>query len=404
MDSVFIPAVTRAAWQHRYERELQPSADEEPRLTQSAGCRFPEATTVLEQAVREHVFPGCAFAVLAAGDAHPSVENARSVGQFTYEPDASRVEPGTIFDLASLTKVLATTTAIMLLYDRRQLALDAPLAEWLPAFAAADRSDSRRSRVTLRMLLDHSSGLPGYVRLFESVSDRLAMIEACLRQPLMADPGTRAEYSDIGFIILGYLVETITGERLDPYCQREIFAPLGMSTTHFCPEEPLRASIPPTEDDRSFRHRVIQGKVHDENASVMGGVAGHAGLFSNALDPLRLAACMLANGVTLSGSRLFSAQTVAQFAERAQQPSSTSRALGWDTPSVPSSSGNFFSRRSIGHLGFTGTSLWVDLDAGIAVTLLTNRTWPDRANQAIRELRPRFHDAIRRELAADHKK
>jgi CubicO group peptidase (beta-lactamase class C family) len=191
---------------------------------------------------------------------------------------------------------------------------------------------------------------------------------------------------------------------LDPYCQREIFAPLGMSTTHFCPEEPLRASIPPTEDDRSFRHRVIQGKVHDENASVMGGVAGHAGLFSNALDPLRLAACMLANGVTLSGSRLFSAQTVAQFAERAQQPSSTSRALGWDTPSVPSSSGNFFSRRSIGHLGFTGTSLWVDLDAGIAVTLLTNRTWPDRANQAIRELRPRFHDAIRRELAADQKK
>jgi CubicO group peptidase (beta-lactamase class C family) len=177
-----------------------------------------------------------------------------------------------------------------------------------------------------------------------------------------------------------------------------------MSTTHFCPEELLRASIPPTEDDRSFRHRVIQGEVHDENASVMGGVAGHAGLFSNVLDPLRLAACMLANGVTLSGSRLFSAQTVAQFAERAQQPSGTSRALGWDTPSVPSSSGNFFSRRSIGHLGFTGTSLWVDLSAGIAVTLLTNRTWPDRANQAIRELRPRFHDAIRRELAADHKK
>jgi serine-type D-Ala-D-Ala carboxypeptidase len=406
VDSVFIPAVTRPAWQHRYERALQPLADEEPRLTQSAGCRFSEATAILEQAVREHVFPGCAFAVLAEGDVHPSEHTAYAVGQFTYEADAPPVEPGTIFDLASLTKVLATTTALMLLYDRRQLALDDPLADWLPEFAAAGPSDSwpdaRRSRVTLRMLLDHSSGLPGYVRLFESANDRLAMIEACLRQPLTADPGTRTEYSDIGFIILGYLVETITGERLDSYCQREIFAPLGMSTTRFCPDEPLRPSIPPTENDRSFRHRIIQGEVHDENASVMDGIAGHAGLFSNAPDPLRLAACMLANGVTLSGSQLFSAQTVARFTEPARQPSGTSRALGWDTPSVPSSSGNFFSRHSIGHLGFTGTSLWIDLDAAIAVSLLTNRTWPDRSNQAIREVRPRFHDAVRRELRVDH--
>lgn len=404
MDSVFSPAVTRSAWQHRYERELQSSADEEPRLTQSAGCRFPEATAVLEQAVREHVFPGCAFAILAAGDAQPSWENAPAVGQFTYEPDAPPVEPGTIFDLASLTKVLATTASVMLLYDRQRLALDAPLTEWLPEFAAASLADSRRSRVTLRMLLDHSSGLPGYVRLFESTNERIAMIEACLRQPLTADPGTRTEYSDIGFIILGYLVETITGERLDTHCQREIFAPLDMSTTHFCPDEAMRRSIPPTEDDRTFRHRVIQGEVHDENACVMDGVAGHAGLFSNALDPLRLAACMLADGETPSGLQLFSAQTVAQFAERARQPAGTSRSLGWDTPSAPSSSGSLFSRRSIGHLGFTGTSLWIDLEAGIAVTLLTNRTWPDRSNQAIRGVRPRFHDAVRRELAAYHKK
>jgi CubicO group peptidase (beta-lactamase class C family) len=344
------------------------------------------------------------LAVLAAGNAQPSGENVQAIGRFTYEPGAPHVEPDTVFDLASLTKVLATTTAVMLLYDRRQLGLDVPLTEWLPEFAAADPSDARRSRVTLRMLLDHSSGLPAYVRLFESVSDRLAMIEACLRQPLTTDPGTRTEYSDIGFIILGYLVETITRERLDSYCQNEIFAPLGMSATRFCPEDRMRAAVPPTEDDRSFRHRIIQGEVHDENAFVMGGIAGHAGLFSNALDPLRLAACMLANGVTPSGSQLFSAQTVARFAEPAHQPSGTSRALGWDTPSVPSSSGSFFSRHSIGHLGFTGTSLWIDLDAGIAVTLLTNRTWPDRSSQAIRELRPCFHDTIRQELAADHKK
>jgi CubicO group peptidase (beta-lactamase class C family) len=253
------------------------------------------------------------------------------------------------------------------------------------------------------MLLDHSSGLPGYVRLFESTNDRLAMIDACLRQPLTADPGMRTEYSDIGFMILGYLVETITGERLDAYCQREIFALLGMSTTRFCPEAGLRASIPPTEDDRSFRHRILQGEVHDENASVMGGVAGHAGLFSNALDPLRIAACILARGITPSGSNLFSTQAVALFTQPTQQPPGTSRALGWDTPTAPSSSGKLFSPRSIGHLGFTGTSLWIDLDAGIAVSLLTNRTWPDRSNQAIRELRPRFHDILRRELADDHK-
>jgi CubicO group peptidase (beta-lactamase class C family) len=403
MDSVFTPAVTRAAWQHRYERELQPSDNEGSHLTQPVRCRFPLATALLEQAVRDRVFPGCAFAVLAAGDAQPAEEDAQAVGHFTYESDSPRVQPDTAFDLASLTKVLATTAAIMLLYDRRQLALDTPLADWLPEFAFAHASDPRRARVTLRMLLDHSSGLPGYVRLFESTNDRLAMIDACLRQPLTADPGMRTEYSDIGFMILGYLVETITGERLDAYCQREIFAPLGMSTARFCPEPALRASIPPTEDDRSFRHRILQGEVHDENASVMGGVAGHAGLFSNALDPLRIAACILARGITPSGSNLFSTQAVALFTQPTQQPPGTSRALGWDTPTAPSSSGKLFSPRSIGHLGFTGTSLWIDLDAGIAVSLLTNRTWPDRSNQAIRELRPRFHDILRRELADDHK-
>jgi CubicO group peptidase (beta-lactamase class C family) len=364
-------------------------------------CEFPLAAAVLEQAVRDRVFPGCAFAVLKPGESQPQA--AKAIGHFTYEPDSRRVEPDTIFDLASLTKVLATTAAIMLLYDRRELALDVSLAEWLPEFVAVDPSDRRRSQVTLRRLLDHSSGLPGYVRLFESANDRPAMIDAALHQPLTADPGTRAEYSDIGFIILGHLIERIAGDRLDIFCQREIFAPLGMSTTRFCPETVLRASIPPTEDDRSFRHRIIEGEVHDENASVMGGIAGHAGLFSDARDPLRFAACMLAHGLTASGVQLFSAQTIALFAERAQQPPGTSRALGWDTPSVPSSSGSLFSRRSIGHLGFTGTSLWIDLDARIAVTLLTNRTWPDRSSQAIRELRPRFHDAIRRELVADHK-
>ena len=371
-------------------------------MVRSLTRRLPETTALLEQAVRDRVFPGCAFAVLLRGEKEPSQEAAQAVGRLTYEPESPCVEPCTIFDLASLTKVLATTMAVMQLYERQQLALDVPLAEWLPEFTTADPSDTRRARVTVRMLLDHSSGLPGYARLFESAHTRKDLIAASLHQPLTADPGTRAEYSDIGFIILGHLVEKLTGERLDAYCRREIFAPLGMSTTQYCPGPELRASIPPTENDRSFRHRIIQGEVHDENASVMEGVAGHAGLFSNALDPLRLAACMLAGGIAPAGVQLFSPQTVALFATRSEQPAGTSRALGWDTPSVPSSAGKLFSQRSIGHLGFTGTSLWIDMDTGIAVSLLTNRTWPDRSNRAIRGLRPRFHDTLRRELAADH--
>lgn len=362
-------------------------------------CGFPLTAALLNQAVRDHVFPGCVFSILVDGAERPLWPAEGAVGHFTYEVDSSPVVPGTIFDLASLTKVLATTPAVMLLYDRGLLPLDTPIVEWLPAFEAGS-ADSRRRSVTVRMLLDHSSGLPGYVRLFESAPSRNALIAAALQQPLTADPGTRPEYSDIGFIILGHLIEAIAGERLDSYCRREIFVPLGMTTTRYCPDETLRALIPPTEVDRSFRHRMIQGEVHDENASVMDGIGGHAGLFSDVADPLRFAACILAGGVTPSGEQLFTPQTIAQFTQVASRPPGTSRALGWDTPSAPSSSGTFFFRHSIGHLGFTGTSLWIDLEARLAIVLLTNRTWPDRSNQAIRALRPRFHDALRREISA----
>ena len=369
-------------------------------MSQPTQCRFPRTTALLEEAVRNHVFPGAAFSVIVDAGTSEGRHAVGAVGHFTYEIDSPPVQPSTIFDLASLTKVLATTPAAMLLCDQGLLSLDAPVVEWLPEFAAGS-SDPRRLKVTVRMLLDHSSGLPGYVRLFESASSRETLIAAALQEPLTADPGTRAEYSDIGFIVLGHLIETITGERLDTFCRREIFDPLGMSSTRFCPASELRTSIPPTEDDGIFRHRAIQGEVHDENAFVMDGVSGHAGLFSDAVDPLRFANCVLAGGLILSGERLISVQTIEQFAAVANEPRGTSRALGWDTPSAPSSSGSLFSSHSIGHLGFTGTSLWIDLDAGLAIVLLTNRTWPDRSNQAIRAFRPSFHDILRRELAAE---
>jgi serine-type D-Ala-D-Ala carboxypeptidase len=241
------------------------------------------------------------------------------------------------------------------------------------------------------MLLAHASGLPGYARLFETAGGRDALLEACLHLPLEAAPGSRAEYSDPGFILLGEALQVIAGEGLVTFCAREVFTPLAMTSTCFLPPADWRLAIPPTEDDLTFRRRVIQGEVQDENCFVLGGIGGHAGLFSNALDPLLYAQCMLEH------ERIFSRETVRLFTTRAIQPES-SRALGWDTPSQPSSSGRFFSRHSAGHLGYAGTSLWIDFERKLAVVLLTNRTWPRRQGQAIRVVRPAFHDAVMQAL------
>jgi CubicO group peptidase (beta-lactamase class C family) len=218
--------------------------------------------------------------------------------------------------------------------------------------------------------------------------------------PLTADPGARAEYSDIGFIILVVALERLAGEPLDTFCRREIFGPLGMSNTTFNPPRELRARIPPTADERegdaspaeprsTFRKRIIQGEVQDENAFVLGGVAGHAGLFSTAEDVACFAHVMLSGG-----SPILRPDTIALFTQREAGFVGTSRALGWDTPSAPSQSGTHFGPRSYGHLVYTGTSLWIDPDRQLSITLLTNRTWPDCSNQAIKQMRPKLHDAI----------
>jgi CubicO group peptidase (beta-lactamase class C family) len=200
-------------------------------------------------------------------------------------------------------------------------------------------------------------------------------------------------YSDIGFIVLGEAIERIGGEPLDKFCEREIFKPLGMKDTMFNPSAELKAKIVPTADDTWFRHRVIQGEVHDDNAYVMGGVAGHAGLFSTAEDVLKFAQCMLRGAAPL-----FRRGTVELFTRRETEPAGTSRALGWDTPSQPSQSGRYLSPRAYGHLGYTGTSLWIDPEKDLAIVLLTNRTWPDNKNEAIKKWRPIIHDAVVEEL------
>jgi serine-type D-Ala-D-Ala carboxypeptidase len=359
--------------------------------------RFRAAREVLERAVAERAFPGAAWGVLLDGE----VVALDAVGRFTYDPGAPEITPGTIFDLASLTKVMVTTAIAMLLYDRGRSRgqpgisdLDERLGDILPGFVVGMAPGSHKERVSLRMLLAHSSGLPGYGRLFEDHRTPQAILNAALHTPLEAQPGTRAEYSDIGFIILGKALEVLASEQTVSLFSREIATPLGLETARFCPPPDWRSYIPPTEDDRVYRRRVIQGEVQDENCYALGGVAGHAGLFSNTLDVLRFAACILAEGRSKHGPHLFQPETVRLFATRQAEPAGTSRALGWDTPSEPSSSGKHFSQTSIGHLGYAGTSLWIDPERKLAAVLLTNRTWPDRANQAIQTVRPAFHDAL----------
>jgi CubicO group peptidase (beta-lactamase class C family) len=357
--------------------------------------RFAAAYGVLETAIAEHAFPGCAFGVLAGGN--PVLQDA--LGRFTYDDGAPEVTPQTVYDLASLTKVLSTTAAAMLLYQRGLLDLETPLAELLPGFLVARPPGTWTRHVTMRHLLAHNSGLPGYVEFFRTATTPAALMHACLDLTLEAHPGERAEYSDPGFILLGKALEVLMHEQLAVWTRREIFHRLELQHTGFNPQRYLGPTIPPTEEDTTFRGRMIQGEVQDENAWVLHGVAGHAGLFSNVPDVLRFSEEILralrTNPPVAPG--LFEAATIERFAER-QDPPGSSRALGWDTPSENSSSGRHFSSRSIGHLGYSGCSLWIDLGADIAVVLLSNRTWPDRANQAIRQVRPAFHDAIREAL------
>jgi len=349
---------------------------------QNQDAVFSQAFELLQHAIAECAFPAASLAVTH----REKLIILKSMGRFSYEPNSPQVTTDSIFDLASASKVVATTSMAMILYERGLLDLEAPVAALIPEFGAAD---SRKAEVTVRMLLAHSSGLPAYEKLFLRFKNREELLAAAFTNPLTADPGTRAEYSDIGFILLGAALERIADEPLDRFCQREVFGPLGMGRTTFNPPANWRASIVPTADDRTFRRRVIQGEAQDENASVLGGVAGHAGVFSTVQDIAIFAQAML-NG----GAPIVRRETLAQFTRRESSPVGTSRALGWDTPSTPSQSGKYFSSYSFGHLGYTGTSLWIDPERQLSVTFLTNRTWPDCKNEAIKQVRPQVHDAI----------
>ncbi len=415
--------------------------------------RLKPAYVLLDGAVMDGAFPG---GVLAVGwdnrlDVHP-------FGTMTRGAKAQRVSAETIYDVASLTKPIVTTTAAMMLFEQGRLDLDAPVERYLPEFAAASAGDpdaAWRARVTVRMLLLHDSGLAAHREFFKDVrgmdpgakapkraslieglkphasTDRLrrvfvaeattrkrsggrtsapgapatAMYEAkdeivarVVAEPLVREPGTQIEYSDLGFILLGEIIERLTGESLDEFARKNIFAPLGMNSSMFNPARGLRARIAPTQKDKAYRKRLLHGEVDDENAWAMGGVAGHAGLFSTAGD-IAIFAQMLLNGGIYAHRRLLARATIEQFTAR-QTIGDSARALGWDVPMQPSSSGAHFSAASYGHLGFTGTSLWIDPERKAFVILLTNRVHPTRANEKIKQVRPALHDAVMEALGA----
>jgi CubicO group peptidase (beta-lactamase class C family) len=359
--------------------------------------QFSASYRVLTDAIAAHAFPGCAFGVLAGGE----IVLHDALGQFTYDEGAPAVSPQTIFDVASLTKVVSTTAAAMLLFQDGQLELETPLGDLLPGFVVGRGLDQRARHIKLRHLLAHNSGLPGYVESFRTATTPSSLFRACLQLPIEAEPGARTEYSDPGFILLGKALEVLAHEHLATWVRTRVFEPLGLASTQFCPTPEMRPLIPPTEEDTTFRHRRIQGEVQDENAWVLKGAAGHAGLFSTVPDLLRFAGEILGAGrkpaSEAGGAGLFNAATVELFSHR-QGPEGSSRALGWDTPSENSTSGRHFSSRSIGHLGFSGCSLWIDRAAEVAVVMLSNRTWPDRQSRLIRQVWPIFHDSIREAL------
>lgn len=370
------------------------------RAPAATSSRLKPAFDLLDRAVADGAFPG---GVLAVG-LHDQLV-VHPFGKLSRDSKASAVTANTIYDLASLTKPMVTTTAAMILVQQKRLDLDAPVTRYLPEFAAAAKSDPDpgwRERITLRMLLLHDSGLPAHREFYKNAKGHDGVLARVMAEPLVHEPGKQVEYSDLGFIFLGEIIERVTGRSLDRYAKQNIFAPLGLANSQFNPPPKLRIEIAPTEDDKTFRKHLVWGEVHDQNAWAMGGVAGQAGLFSTAGDVAGFAQ-MILNGGIYAHHRVVARATVEQFTAR-QMIGNSARTLGWDVPMDPAATGRYFSPQSLGHYGYTGTSLWLDPERGLFIILLTNRVNPTVENIKIRQVRPALHDAVFEALglANDH--
>jgi len=382
---------------------------------------------LLDRSVADHAFPGGVLAVGLKNELwlHP-------FGKHTYESSARAVKSETIYDVASLTKPVVTTTLAATEVEAGRLGLDEPIAKYLPEWSSGPQR-KWRDLVTIRHLLTHTSGLPGHVPYYQSAKSKLEVIKRVLAEPLLSEPGAKCEYSDPGFILLGAILERTTGWSLEALARDRIFFPVGMRLSIFDPltavngardvreylnrgagwimgfvgekdtenfdsepgvgvERLINMLISPTGSDSPIRKRVLQGETHDDNAWIMGGFAGHAGLFSTAGDLAAFCRMML-NGGIYAHHRILKRATVEEFTS-AQALAGNTRALGWVVPTEPSASGKYFSTHSFGHAGYTGTSMWCDPEKDLFVVLLTNRVHPVRTNEKIQQVRPAVHDAV----------
>jgi CubicO group peptidase (beta-lactamase class C family) len=360
---------------------------------------FSPVDAIIENAIRAHDFPS---AVLVVGDSNDVIYQ-NSYGRLTYEDDAKPTTMSTIYDLASVTKVIATTSAIMRLYDEGKIDLDAPVAKYIPQFAVNDKGD-----ITVRNLLLHNSGLPAWTpfyQLYTTADEVRNAIYSCEKE---YPTGTKTVYSDYNAVILGDLVKVISNVRLDLYSKEFVFLPLGMMDTGYLLPTSLDYRIAPTEYDTYWRNELLKGYVHDETAAMLEGVSGNAGLFSTGPDLYKFMKMMLKDGRYIDErkmpaktieSQLFSPQTVVLFTTKATGLGyDNTRALGWDTKpeaaKYPPQCGNKFSQNCFGHTGYTGTSVWCDRDKNLIIIFLTNRIYPKRGNEEIKNIRPEVYDKV----------
>jgi len=353
-----------------------------PRSVGMSAARLAKIDHVIMRGIQAGGYPGAAVVVGRKG----ALVWERGFGRLSWTDESEAVDPSkSLYDLASLTKVVGTTTALMILFDEGRVQLDDPVSRFLPGFAGGEKD-----LVTIRELLEHRSGLPAGRDLWRIARSPEEARQIVIETPLVYHPGQYVEYSDLGADILGFVVEAVSGMSLDRFLAERVWAPLGMTETFFRPADSLLDRIAPTEISPP-RGYPLRGEVHDENAFALGGIAGHAGLFSTAAD-LSVFAQMMLNGGEYNGVRLIADSTVGIFTRR----SARTRALGWDTCGGDGSCGKYLSERAYGHTGFTGTSLWIDPDRDMFVILLTNRVHAARARRpakVIADVRADLSDA-----------
>ena len=355
---------------------------------------FSSTKKIIYNAINDSIFPG-AQVFISVGD---NIILNEGFGKISNENNAQNVTQNTIYDVASLTKVLSTTPVIMKLIKKNRLDLDFPLKDFYPSYNTKDKKS-----ITIRHLLTHTSGLKDHIAYHEIPDmDRESILKDIVSQDLYYKPDSKIVYSDLGMILLLDIIEKVTGSKLDKLSSKYFYNPLGMHNTMFNPTKDFLDRIAPTENDTYFRNRLLQGIVHDENAYILGGVSGHAGLFSNATD-IGIFCKMLLDGGYYLGTRYFDTNLINSFTSRKKIPENSDRALGWDTPSQEgSTAGDYFSSSSYGHLGFTGTSVWSDPINDIIIVLLTNRIYPTRDKKNIRKkmylFRRDFHNAVMKQI------